>query len=129
MNQSLISDWVIQFLCTLIIVIAKWIIFKKANEKWWKAIIPIYNDYILFKIAWHKNWFWWILFPPMFIIMKIIALFDISKKFQKSAWFTLWLLYIPVVFYPILAWWKAKYDASKKMKWTLFWKFIAWIIW
>lgn len=129
MNHSLISEWVIQFLCTLIIVIAKWIIFKKADEKWWKAIIPIYNDYILFKIAWHKKWFWWILFPPMFVIMKIIILFDLAKKFQKKAWFALWLSFVPVVFYPILARWKAKYDSSKKMSWTLFWTVIAGIMW
>lgn len=129
MNHSLIPEWVIWFLCILIIVIAKWIIFKKAGEKWWKAIIPIYNDYILFKIAWHKKWFLWVLFPPMFVIMKIIILFNIAKKFQKKAWFALWLSFVPVVFYPILARWKAKYDSSKKMSWTLFWTVIAGIVW
>ena len=125
-NLGTSNLWLIS---TIIIVIAKWFIFKKAWEKWWKAIIPIYNDYILFKIAWHQRWFWWILFPPVFVILKVIVLFDIAKKFQKNAWFALWLYFVPVVFYPIIAWWKAEYDSSKKMSWTLFWKIMAGIIW
>lgn len=30
----------------------RWFIFKKAGEKGWKALIPIYSDYINYKIAW-----------------------------------------------------------------------------
>lgn len=39
-------------------IIAMWKIFTKAGEKGWKAIIPIYNFYILFKIAWTTKSFW-----------------------------------------------------------------------
>ena len=39
-------------------VIAGWKVFKKAGEKGWKALIPIYNSYIFFKIAGMKKWFW-----------------------------------------------------------------------
>jgi len=125
-NLGTSTLWLIS---TIIIVIAKWFIFKKAWEKWWKAIVPIYNDYILFKIAWRKKWFWWILFPPVYLFVKIAIFFDIAKKFWKSNQFALWLYFIPVIFYPILAWWKAKYDSSKKMSWTLFWKIVAGITW
>lgn len=44
---------------TILIIIAWWKLFEKAGEKGWKSIIPIYNLYILFKIAHMKNWFWW----------------------------------------------------------------------
>ena len=40
------------------IVIFLWKIFEKAGEKGWKAIIPIYNVYILFKICWNTKTFW-----------------------------------------------------------------------
>lgn len=37
-------------------------IFQKAGEQGWKAIIPIYNLYICFKIAGREGFFWiWIL--------------------------------------------------------------------
>lgn len=39
-------------------VIAGWKIFEKAGEKGWKSLIPIYNFYLLYKIAGLKNWFW-----------------------------------------------------------------------
>ena len=42
----------------VLMVIAAWRIFKKAGEPGWKALIPIYNFYILYKIAGMKNWFW-----------------------------------------------------------------------
>ena len=42
----------------ILMIIAQWRIFEKAGEKGWKAIIPVYNVYILFKIAWKKSWFW-----------------------------------------------------------------------
>ena len=42
----------------ILYVIATWKIFEKAGEKGWKALIPIYNVYIMFKIVDMTNWFW-----------------------------------------------------------------------
>ena len=42
----------------ILMIVAMWKIFTKAGEKGWKALIPIYNLYIYFKIAGAKNWFW-----------------------------------------------------------------------
>lgn len=41
-------------------VIAYWKMFTKAGEKGWKSIIPIYNMYIAFKIAWKDGKAFWI---------------------------------------------------------------------
>lgn len=46
-----IAWWILQ-------IIACWKMFEKAGEKGWKAIIPIYNYYIMFKIVDMKGWFW-----------------------------------------------------------------------
>lgn len=43
---------------TVLVIIGEWKIFEKAGEKGWKSLIPIYGQYILFKIAGIKNWFW-----------------------------------------------------------------------
>ena len=129
MDFNVVYEWALYSIFALIIIIAKWIMFKKAWEKWWWAIIPVYNEYLLFKIAWHKKWIWWILVPPIYLFVKIATLFDISKKFWKSNWCALWLYIAPVIFYPIIAWWKSKYSKDKKMKWTIFWKISATIIW
>lgn len=43
---------------SVLMIIANWKIFEKAGEKGWKALIPIYNTYIMFKIVDMTNWFW-----------------------------------------------------------------------
>lgn len=36
----------------VLLVIAYWKMFTKAGEKGWKSIIPIYNEYVAFRLAW-----------------------------------------------------------------------------
>lgn len=43
--------WILQ-------IIANWRIFTKAGEAGWKSIIPVYGDYISYKIAWQTAFFW-----------------------------------------------------------------------
>lgn len=42
----------------ILLVIGLWNTFEKAGEAGWKALIPIYNFYILFKIAQVSPLFW-----------------------------------------------------------------------
>ena len=44
-----------------LIIIFSWFLFKKAGEKPWKSIIPVYNFYVYFKI-WYKPVYFWIVF-------------------------------------------------------------------
>ena len=50
---------IIALIFYVLLVIAGWKIFEKAGEKGWKAIVPIYNVYIMFKIVNMTSWFWW----------------------------------------------------------------------
>lgn len=43
--------WILQ-------IVANWRIFTKAGEAGWKSIIPVYGDYISYKIAWQTAFFW-----------------------------------------------------------------------
>lgn len=63
----------------ILFVIASWRIFKKAGEPGWKALIPIYNTYIMFKIVNMKNWFWWIL--GLSVVGSIVASINNSANF------------------------------------------------
>ncbi len=42
----------------ILLIVAEWKLLVKAGEKGWKALIPIYNIYILYKISGAKDWFW-----------------------------------------------------------------------
>ena len=43
--------WILQ-------IIANWNIFTKAGEAGWTSLIPIYGDYVSYKIAWQTSYFW-----------------------------------------------------------------------
>ena len=45
----------------ILYIIAGWKLFEKAGEQGWKALIPIYNSYIYYKIVGMKKWFWAVL--------------------------------------------------------------------
>ncbi len=104
---------VIIILVNLLMIISMWIIFKKAGKPGWAAIVPFYNIYVFFQVAWWNGWnVLWILLAPVLFVLMIIAQFDMAKKFGKNAWRGLGLWLLGIVFYPILAFGDAKYKAE-----------------
>ena len=53
-----VVSMVFAFVYYILLVIAGWKVFKKAGEKGWKSLIPIYNTYIFYKIVGMKKWFY-----------------------------------------------------------------------
>ena len=43
----------------LLLIIARWKIFTKAGEAGWKSIIPIYADYVQWRIGWKRTGLFW----------------------------------------------------------------------
>ena len=60
-GSILIGIYITAFIFYIIYVIAYWKIFTKAGEKGWKALIPIYNTYLMYKIVNMKSWFWYLI--------------------------------------------------------------------
>ncbi|WP_018628347.1 DUF5684 domain-containing protein [Niabella aurantiaca] len=94
----------------VIMIIALWKIFEKAGQPGWAAIIPIYNLYILLKIVGKPSW--WILLmliPLVNIVFSIWTANMLSKSFGKDEGFTVGLVLLSFVFYPILGFGSARY--------------------
>ncbi len=87
-----------------------WRIFEKAGKPGWAAIIPIYNTIIMLEIV-GKPWWWILLFliPGVNIIFAIWMVNLLSLSFGKGVGFTLGLLFLGFIFYPILAFGLAEY--------------------
>ena len=96
-------------------IYVQWRIFEKAGLPGWGVIIPIYNIYLTLKVAKRPGW-WLILFfiPIVNLIIAIIIPFDIAKNFKKDPLFGAGLLFLGFIFYPVLAFGKAKYVKTKK---------------
>lgn len=72
----------------------------KAGEPWWGYYVPIYSNYILYKIAFGNGWlFLTMLIPVVGGIISLVALYHLGRKFYKNGWLT---LLFPVVMIPII---------------------------
>lgn len=79
----------------VVVIIGGWRVFEKAGEPGWAILIPIYNTYILIKIA-GREWWWLLLMliPLVGIIIAIIVSIDVAKSFGKSAAWGFFLLFL-----------------------------------
>ncbi len=94
-------------------IAAGWRVFDKAGQAGWGVLIPIYNAYLLLRIAGRPGW--WLL--PMFIplvnmIIGIIVALDVARNFGKGVGFAIGLIVVPAVFYPILGFGSARYVSA-----------------
>ena len=104
-------------LCELAIVVliiaGFWKVFTKAGQPGWAAIVPIYNLYILLKIAGKPGW-WILLFfiPLVNLIIAILVAIEVAKAFGKGTGFGLGLAFLGFIFYPILGFGDATYRGA-----------------
>jgi hypothetical protein len=87
-----------------LVVIPYWMIFTKAGQPGWPALIPIYSTYILLKVVGRPGW-WLILYfiPFVNVVIYIIVSNDLSKSFGHGVGFTLGLIFLSIIFLYILA--------------------------
>jgi len=95
---------------SVIVIISYWKIYEKAGKPGWAALIPIYNIIVLLEIVGKPVW-WIILFliPCVNIVFLVWTTNLLSKSFGQSEGFTIGLLLLGVVFYPMLAFGNYKY--------------------
>lgn len=138
-TYSLVST-IVSIAISILTIIALWRIFKKAGEKGWKVLIPIYNVYIFTKVAWTGS-----MFPIMLILsiiggfaanyfsglvsiliamITLVSLFlfyimmihKLSKRFGHGLGFTLGLLLFYPFFIMIIGFGKSKYDYNRAIR-------------
>ena len=67
-------------------IIALWKAFNRAWESGWKAIIPIYNTYIMYKLASMKSWFWYSLLIAIVLGVVASCLQDYKEIIIDVSW-------------------------------------------
>ena len=115
---SLISTYSLIILAFyVLIIVAQWKIFTKAGQEGWKALIPIYNVVVLYKIIGLSPWLLllyllsvvpvvgWIIS----IALSIVTTVKLAKAFNQSTAFIFGLLFLSPIFQMILGFGKAEY--------------------
>lgn len=123
---------IIQTIFYVFRIIANWKIFKKAGEAGWKALIPIYNVYIQYKLTWKAMMFlpvvvlglggaammnseqtgimlMGIAMALVGLVFEIIGLSKLSKSFGHGGGFTLGLVFLNPIFVLILGFGSSRY--------------------
>ena len=86
---------IISLVIAVLIIVAMWKVFTKAGQPGWACLIPIYNLYVLCKIAGRPGW--WlllILIPFVNVIVLIILCTDVSKSFGNGVGFGLGMAFL-----------------------------------
>lgn len=120
MNELINIDDIINFsskimiICLILIIlflVEVFFVFKKFNEKGWKAFIPFYNTWIFLELADLPGWLQFI--PVANIIGGIVAPFFLAKKAGKNSALGLVNLLSPHIFYLIIILSKNNYSSEE----------------
>jgi hypothetical protein len=97
----------------IFMIASVWKLFTKAGQPGWAAIVPIYNLIILLKVAGKPGW-WFLLFlvPLVNLIISIVVVIAVAQNFGKGAGFAIGMIFLPFIFYPILGFGDAQYQAA-----------------
>lgn len=97
----------------VLIIAAMWKVFTKAGQPGWGVLIPIYNVYLLCKVAGKPGWWLLLMFIPLVnIIIAIMVALGVAENFGKGGGFAVGLFLLPFVFYPILGFGDATYGSK-----------------
>ena len=126
--------------CLLILtVIGYWGVFCEAGEKGWKVLIPFYNEYLLFKIAWKPSvclikWLCLCLYevvsvtlkagvllemlqlilPSIAFVLTVMLYHRLSKAFRHGFGYTAGILFLPFIFVLLLGVGRSRYTRPDK---------------
>ncbi len=108
--------WIWVLAVIVLAILPLWGIFVKAGEEGWKAVIPIYNYYVLLKVVGRPGW-WLVLYlvPIVNLVIYIIVMNDLSKSFGHGAGFTVGLVLLNWIFLMILAFGSSTYRGPAAM--------------
>ena len=101
-----IASIVIYVALTAIYIISEWMIFKKAGEKSWKALIPFYSVFVSHHIVGMSH-VWFII--EVTLVSGVVHAIKLCNCFGKGTRFKVGLILIPEIFMLILAFGKAQF--------------------
>lgn len=119
MNDSSIGaiGIAIYVIVVVLLIASMWKIFTKAGKPGWASIIPIYNFIVLLEIIGKPMW-WLVMFliPGVNLVFMIWMINLLSKSFGKNEGFTIGMIILPFIFYPVLGFGSAQYQPREVEK-------------
>jgi hypothetical protein len=100
-------------LLALIVVASWWGVFHKAGYAGWWALVPVGNAVMLCKAANRPaGWVLLLLLPVVNVVVVLLVFHDIARAFDKGVLWSLGLLLLPFICWPLLAFGEDAYDGD-----------------
>jgi len=94
----------------LVNIIGYWKIHTKAGQPGWAIFVPIYNVIVWLNICQRPLWWFLLLLIPFVnIVVAFMLVFDMARLFNRSIMFGFGLIFLPLIFYPILGLGNSRY--------------------
>ena len=102
---------------SIVVIIAKWIIFKKASRKPWESLIPVHSDIVVMELGGIETYWYFLCLTAVIpfigwlgpIVLYFWENINLAKAFGKSVGYGILMSFFPFVCYPILAFGSAQY--------------------
>lgn len=100
----------------LLFIASSWKTFEKAGQKGWYCAVPFFNVYIVFERILCISWLnvFKLLIPFYNIYYGIVLIKKWSEAFGKTTSFVIGLIFLPFIFYPVLAFGNSRYINTKR---------------
>ena len=96
--------YIISALFTIYYIVLMWLLFVKAGEAGWKALIPGYNLWVLYSLVYNAGWKMFLLFVPFYgIAVAIMTMIRMAQAYGHGIGMGLLNLFVPPVGMSILA--------------------------
>ena len=102
--------YIVVIIIAILEIAGLWMVFSKAKQPGWAAIIPIYTILVLLRTV-GRPWWWLLLLliPLVNIIILIIVWLDLAKSFGKGGLFAVGLILLNPIFVIILGFGGSEY--------------------
>ena len=121
--------FIYEILSAIALVASAWVLFGKADQRGWAAIVPIYGHVVLLRVVGRPRW--WVLpllapavlqqasaptlvtFTLVSFVLTVIVAIDLAKSFGRGPLLGVGVALLPLIFAPILAFGASEYRGPR----------------
>lgn len=104
---------------TLFVLAGAWRMFQKMGRQGWESIVPFYNTYVTCEVLYGNGWKMLLFLIPFYNIYFLFRFhIDLARAFNQGTGFGVGLVFLQVVFVPILGFGNAEYGDGTQAVWA-----------
>ena len=89
----------------VIVFAALWKLFTKAGVEGWEALVPLHNNIVQLKLGGKPGWWVFLMIIPYVgLVWYVWSVNRFVKAYGKNELWTIGCIFLPFIFYPIMAW-------------------------